>query len=190
MHTSPILSLQLKNGDNLSIVNAPGKDRDNVVVLRRHGGVDEPILLNAPALSNWIANAREATASISLDNFPIQTNAATLHPEANQEVRLVATLKNASKFDYQLSHGQSLFYFVIKDPDGKQINRGDVVNQVLITRPFGPKQELTETYAYTFKQPGRYQVSVKAYFSTGKGDQARKYQVEEGPFEVGVEGTH
>jgi hypothetical protein len=94
---------------------------------------------------------------------------------ANEEIQMIASLKNISNVDYMLSHGGGFFYFIVKDPEGK-------VNDFAMTMPLiyttlESHGVITEPYTYTFKEPGIYEIFAVAKFSFNKDNKEKKFEI-------------
>jgi uncharacterized protein YcfL len=106
------------------------------------------------------------TASISVPN----------QLKSNEEFTVEATLKNLSDKDITILHAAGVFYFSIKDSNGKGVNTF-VMPEVGIFRPILGKGTITERYIYKLEKPGFYEVSATAKFMIGKGDNEKHFEL-------------
>jgi hypothetical protein len=107
------------------------------------------------------------TASISVPN----------QLKSNEEFIVEATLKNLSDSDFTILHASGLFYFSIKDSNGKGVNTFAMA-MVGKYRTFQGKGMITEHYTYKLEKPGFYEVSATAKFMIGKGDNEKHLELE------------
>jgi hypothetical protein len=107
------------------------------------------------------------TASISV----------TSQIKSNEDFIVEATLKNLSDNDITIQHAAHIFYFSIKNSDGKNINTF-VMHDKGITRTIQGKERITERYSYKIEKLGRYEITAIAKFSTGKGENKKDYELE------------
>ncbi|NQX67167.1 hypothetical protein HQN90_13690 [Paenibacillus alba] len=107
------------------------------------------------------------TASISVPN----------QLKSNEEFIVEATLKNLSDHDFKILHAAGLFYFSIKDSNGKGVNTF-AMHQVGIYRTFQGKGTITEHYTYKLEKAGFYEVSATAKFMLGEGDNENDLELE------------
>jgi hypothetical protein len=107
------------------------------------------------------------TASISAPN----------QLKSNEEFIVEGTLKNLSDNDFTILHAAGLFYFSIKDSNGKRINTF-VMPEVGKYRTFQGKGTITEHYTYKLEKPGLYEVSATAKFMIGEGDNEKHLEFE------------
>jgi hypothetical protein len=99
---------------------------------------------------------------------------APVTAKVDVEMSMEASLKNVSSENYTLSRAGGFFYFIIKDEEGK-------VNDFAMTMPLvkvslKSQNHISESYKYTFKKPGVYEISAVARFSIGNGDNEKKYE--------------
>jgi hypothetical protein len=95
----------------------------------------------------------------------------------NEEFIVEATLKNLSDNDFRILHAAGLFFFSIKDSNGKGVN-SFLMHQVGISRTFQGKGTITERYTYKLEKQGSYKVSATAKFMIGKGDSEKHLELE------------
>jgi hypothetical protein len=107
------------------------------------------------------------TASISVPN----------QLKSNEEFIVEATLMNLSNNDFTILHAAGLFYFSIKDSNGKGVNTFGM-HHVGTYRTFQGKGTITEHYTYKLEKPGFYEVSATAKFMIGKGDNEKHLELE------------
>jgi uncharacterized protein YcfL len=106
------------------------------------------------------------TASISVPN----------QLKSNEVFTVEATLDNLSDKDVTILHAAGVFYFSIKDSNGKGVNTF-VMPELGIFRPIQGKGTITEKYTYKLEEPGFYEVSATAKFMIGKGDNERHFEL-------------
>lgn len=107
------------------------------------------------------------TASISVPN----------QLKSNEEFIVEATLKNLSDNDFKILHASGLFYFSIKDSNGKGVNTFGM-HDVGTYRTFKGNGTITEHYTYKLEKPGFYEVSAIAKFMIGEGDNEKHLELE------------
>ncbi|MBD0383749.1 hypothetical protein [Paenibacillus sedimenti] len=118
-----------------------------------------------PTVSN--SGKEPFTASISVPN----------EIKSNEEFIVEATLKNLSDNNFTIVHAAGLFYFSIKDSNGKGVNTF-VMHNVGKYRTFQGKGTITERYTYKLEKPGLYEVSATAKFMTGEGENEKHLALE------------
>lgn len=96
--------------------------------------------------------------------------------KSNGEFTVEATLKNLTDHELTIQHAARVFYFSIKDNNGKGVNTF-VMPNIGIVRTIQGKEEITEQYSYKIEKPGRYEISATSRFSTGKGDNMKGYEL-------------
>ncbi|MEC0094044.1 putative periplasmic lipoprotein [Paenibacillus macquariensis] len=103
--------------------------------------------------------------------------------KSNEVFILEATLKNVSDRDLTILHASGVFYFSIKDSNGKGVNTF-VMKEVGIQHPIQSKGIITERYEYRIDNPGICEVSAIAKFSLGEGDNFKEVETDKGNIEV------
>jgi hypothetical protein len=84
-----------------------------------------------------------------------------------EEFVIEATLKNQSDNDLTILHASGVFYFTIKDSNGKRVNTF-AMDDVGIIRTLQAKGEITEQYIYKLEEPGYYELSATARLNIGE----------------------
>lgn len=136
---------------------------------------EEQIAVNHPIPNNRADNTTTVptpekvpfTATISVPN----------QIKSNEEFVVEATLKNLSDNNLTILHASGVFYFSIKDSNGKGVNTF-AMGDVGIYRPFQGKGMIIEQYIYKLEKPGYYEVSALAKFSVREGDNKKDLIVE------------
>lgn len=97
--------------------------------------------------------------------------------KSNKEFVVEATLKNLSDNDLTILHASGVFYFSIKDSNGKGVNTF-VMPEVGKYRPIQGKGMITEQYTYKLEKSGFYEVSATARFKVIEGNSEKDFEVE------------
>ena len=97
--------------------------------------------------------------------------------KSNEVFIVEATLKSLSDHDLTILHASGVFYFSIKDSNGKGVN-SFVMKDVGIQRPIQSKGIITERYVYRIDNSGTYEVTATAKFSLDEGDNFKEVEVE------------
>lgn len=119
-----------------------------------------------PSVSENV-NSERFTAQISI---PQQV-------ETNQEFVISVELKNEAGGDVQITTGNPVFYYVVRDHADNAINtiaRDDIG----VVRPMPEGDVISEKLHYRFKQPGTYEISAMAEFSVQSGEESEVYKIE------------
>jgi hypothetical protein len=138
----------------------------------RFSAYEDPIIANRfhlkePLARNVSAHEIETlTASISV---PSQI-------KLNEELTVNATLKNLTDHAIKIQHASGVFYFSIKDSNGKGVNTF-VMKDLGIVLTLQGKEAITEQYSYKIEKPGSYEISAIASFSTEEGDNMKVYEL-------------
>jgi uncharacterized protein YcfL len=119
------------------------------------------------------------------ESFTASISSVPNQVKSNEVFTVEATLKNLSDKDFIILHSARVFYFSIKDSNGKGVNTF-VMPNVGILGPIQGKGTITEQYSYKLEKPGFYEVSAAAEFMMGKGDNEKniKLQTNKASFEV------
>ncbi|MFD0678319.1 MULTISPECIES: hypothetical protein [unclassified Paenibacillus] len=134
---------------------------ENTITVKRSAPTDPAVTMNAPLYKN---------VPFSVTMFaPVQL-------KSNEEFTIEATLKNIIDVDLNMRHAAGVFYFSIKDSNGKRINTF-VMPMVGISRTMPGQGEITEQYKYKLDKPGYYEVSAIAKFSIGEGEKTKDYEL-------------
>lgn len=97
--------------------------------------------------------------------------------KTNQEFVISLELKNEAGGDLQITTGNPVFYYVVRDNADKAINtiaREDIG----VVRPMPEGDIISEKLQYRFKQPGAYEISAIAEFSVQNGEESEVYKIE------------
>lgn len=119
--------------------------------------------------STLATDAKIGPYYVSLD-APKQVN-------KNEAFTLSASLLNSTDNQVRVQHAAGIFYFVIRDSKGKQINTFAMED----VGEFGTLQAnetVTESYEYKLDIPGFYKVSAIAKFTIGEGENQKDYEIE------------
>jgi hypothetical protein len=135
---------------------------EELITVKRALPKDQAVITTVPT-----PEKEPFTASISVPN--------QLTP--NEVFVVEATLNNLSDNDLTILHASGVFYFSIKDSNGKGVNTF-VMAEVGKYRTFQGKGTITEKYTYRLKKPGFYEVSATAKFTVGKGDNEKDFEIE------------
>ncbi|MDQ0088070.1 hypothetical protein J2T12_001476 [Paenibacillus anaericanus] len=127
------------------------------------------------------SNPKDQTLSTIIPDPEIEPfNASISVPNqinSNEEFVVKATLENLSDNDLTILHASRVFYFSIKDTNGKLVNTF-VMAEVGKNRPFQGKGMISEQYIYKLENPGVYEVSATAKFTVGEGDNTKDFEIE------------
>jgi hypothetical protein len=110
---------------------------------------------------------------------------ATNSSEVNKDLVMGASLKNISTDDYELTHAGGVFYFSVKDSQGKNVNQF-VMTLPAIRSNLKSQDEIREQYSHNLDTPGVYEISAIAKFSLGEGDEEKKYVINTNTMKVEV----
>jgi len=97
--------------------------------------------------------------------------------KSNEKFVVEATLKNSSLNDLNILHASGVFYFSIKDINGKDVNTF-VMSEVGKVRTIQGEGTITERYIYKLEKPGFYEVSATAKFLINEGENGIHFEVE------------
>lgn len=97
--------------------------------------------------------------------------------KSNQEFVVEATLTNLSDNDLTIQHASGVFYFSIKDSNGKGVNTFAMA-MVGIVRTFQGNGSIIERYTYKLEKPGFYEVSATAIFTVGEVENKKDFKIE------------
>jgi hypothetical protein len=149
------------------------------------------VLLVSVACSKSSPSEQPITANHSLPQHPVEIMNVPVYEKApfsvdisvpnqlksNEEFTVEANLKNLTDDNVKIQHAAGLFYFTIKDSNGKGINTF-VMPMVGIIRIMQGKGEITEQYKYKLDKPGYYEISATAKFSIGEGEKRKDFKLE------------
>ncbi|WP_373232072.1 hypothetical protein [Cohnella sp.] len=103
--------------------------------------------------------------------------------KVNKDLVMGASLKNVSTEDYELTHAGGVFYFSVKDSQGKNVNQF-VMTLPAIRSNLKSQDELREQYSHKLDTPGVYEISAIAKFSIG--DEKKEYIINTNTMKVEV----
>ncbi|ANY75138.1 hypothetical protein BBD41_22610 [Paenibacillus ihbetae] len=95
----------------------------------------------------------------------------------NESFTMDAEIKNTSDEMLEITTGDPVFYYIIRDSTGKAINtvaRTDVG----IVRTIDIKEVIVEKHSYRFKNPGIYEISAVLELTIHNGDSRKVYKME------------
>lgn len=106
--------------------------------------------------------------------------------EVGETFPIHATLENTSDQALEMTTGDPVFYYVVRDSKGKAINT-NVRTSVGVARTIDQKEVIAEKHPYKFKTPGTYDISVVAEIILSDKDHSNHtYQLESEPKKIEV----
>lgn len=97
--------------------------------------------------------------------------------KSNEEFTVEAALTNLTDESYKIQHASGIFYFSIKDNNGKVMN-SFVMPMKGVMRSLNGKATIAEQYTYKLEKPGLYEVFATGKFMIGEGEQQKAYELE------------
>lgn len=129
------------------------------------------------SLTDKVEAVPTAAAEADNDHFSVHVLVPE-QVEVNESFTIDAILQNISEQTLEMTTGNPLFYYIIRDSTGKAINtitRTDIG----IVRTMDKKEIISEEHSYRFKNPGVYEITAVAEFTLQDGDSGSKvYKME------------
>lgn len=130
----------------------------------------------------------ERTLGDMAETIPSSTAEAEQYPAAvdvfvpeqvdvNESFTIDVEIKNTTEQSLEITTGDPVFYYIIRDNTGKAINtvaRTDVG----IVRTIDMNEVIVEKHSYRFKNPGIYEISAVIEFTLHNGDSSKVYKLE------------
>jgi len=145
-----------------------------VVACSQSSQSEEQNTLNPPVPADQPVNAAVSARPNELFTGSISVPSQL---KSREEFTVEATLKNLSDTDIRVLHGGGVFYFAIKDSDGKGVNTFSM-DDVGIFRTLQGNGAITEQYVYKLEKPGFYEVSAIARIKVYEGEAEKNIEVE------------
>lgn len=118
-----------------------------------------------------------ATADAENDHFSAHVFVPE-QVEVNESFTIDAELKNITEQAFEITTGDPVFYYIIRDSTGKAMN-SITRTDVGIVRTINKEEVILEKHPYRFKNPGIYEISVVAEFTLQDGEGSSKaYKME------------
>lgn len=105
--------------------------------------------------------------------------------KANKEFKISVELKNEAGRDLEITTGESVFYYVVRDSTDKVIN-SSARKDVGVVRQMSDGDIISEKSQYRFKKSGTYEISAIAEFSVQNGEDSEVYKIETAPNSIQV----
>ncbi|WP_127576145.1 hypothetical protein [Paenibacillus barengoltzii] len=106
--------------------------------------------------------------------------------KVGESFHIHATLENTTDQSIEITTGDPVFYYIIRDSNGKALNtitRTDVG----VVQTLDKKEMISEKHTYIFNKPGIYDISVVADFTLSDKDHSNQiYQVDSEPKKIQV----
>lgn len=119
------------------------------------------------------------SSTAEAEQYPVAVD--VIVPEqvgVNESFTMDAEIKNTADEMLEITTGDPVFYYIIRDSTGKSINtitRTDVG----IVRTIDMKEVIVEKHTYRFKNPGVYEISAATEIRLHHGDGSSKvYELE------------
>ncbi|WP_339250927.1 hypothetical protein [Paenibacillus sp. FSL P2-0136] len=97
--------------------------------------------------------------------------------KANQELKISVELKNEARRDLEITTGEPIFYFAVRDNTDKVIN-SSARKDVGVLRQMSDGDIISESSQYRFEKSGTYEISAIAEFSVQSGEGSEIYKIE------------
>lgn len=106
----------------------------------------------------------------------------------NEEFTIKADFTKKTEQKLSIVRGEKIFYFIIKDSSGKQINSAAVTDLGTGLTVLG-KRIFPEEYKYKISEPGNYDVAAIAEFTVNDGENNKAFKMETDHKIITVEGS-
>ncbi|MEK3791465.1 hypothetical protein MKX42_06995 [Paenibacillus sp. FSL R7-0204] len=97
--------------------------------------------------------------------------------KANQELKISVELKNEAGRDLEITTGEPVFYFAVRDNTDKVIN-SSARKDVGVVRQMSDGDIISEKSQYRFEKSGTYEISAIAEFLVQSGEDSEVYKIE------------
>ncbi|BFT72891.1 hypothetical protein [Paenibacillus sp. P36] len=104
---------------------------------------------------------------------------------SNEMINVEAVLNNSSDHSFTIDHASGVFYFIVKDKNGKQVNTF-VMPLVAKSQVLLGHGKIKEIYTFKIKNAEAYEISATAKFKINNENIEKLYNIETNNIKINI----